>query len=255
LGRVSLATWNSVLSSIGFSLHVLGVGAPVNAYSGGALLGCVTALRGFKKCNTLGYGVSCMSLDYLCGSPGLMVMLMRSLGLLLEEHRVIERALNLLENASLRLLRGEPVDMRVFPLLLRFLREFDLQHVEKEERVCSRIRQRVSSDILEDLVSEHRLVKESLRTLLGMLEEDLKSMDGGRVRSVIGDVLGYVRLRRAHIFREESHLFNLATSILNEDDDRRLLEGFKEVEATTLKPGGRGELLKLLEEAELLLRS
>jgi hemerythrin-like domain-containing protein len=183
-----------------------------------------------------------------------MVVLMRSLGLLLEDHRVMERALGLLENASLRLLRGEPVDVRVFPLLLRFLREFDLQHVEKEKRVCSLIRQRVSSDILEDLVSEHRLVKESLRTLLGVLEEDLESMDGGRVRSVIGDVLGYVRLKRAHIFREESHL-NLAMSVLNEDDDRRLLEEFKEVEATTLKPGGRGGLLKLLEEAELLLRS
>jgi len=75
------------------------------------------------------------------------------------------------------------------------------------------------------------------------------------VRSVVGDVLGYVRLRRAHISRVESHIFNLAMSILNEDDDRRLLEEFEEVEATTLKPGGRGELLKLLEEAELLLRS
>ena len=227
----------------------------MNAYSGGALLGCVTALRGFKKCNTLGYGVSCMSLDYLRGSPGLMVVLMRSLGLLLEDHRVMERALSLLENASLRLLRGEPVDVRVFPLLLRFLRGFDLLHMEKEERVCWLIRQRVSSDILEDLVSEHRLVKESLRTLLGVLEEALESMDGDRVRSVIGDVLGYVRLRRAHIFREESHIFNLATSILNEDDDRRLLEEFKEVEATTLKPGGVGELLNILEEVEIVLRS
>jgi hemerythrin-like domain-containing protein len=211
--------------------------------------------RLFKYCNTLGYGVSCMSLDYFCGSSSLMVMLMRSLGLLLEEHGVMERALGLLETASLRLLRGEPVDMRVFPLLLRFFRGFDLQHVEKEERVCSRIRQRVSQGILEDLVSEHRFLEESLRTLLGVLEEDLKSMDGDRVRSVIGDVLGYVRLRRAHISRVESHIFNLAMSVLNEDDDRRLLEEFKEVEATTMEFGGRRELLKLLEEVELLLRS
>jgi hemerythrin-like domain-containing protein len=213
------------------------------------------SLHGFLECNTLSYGVSCMSLDYLCGSSGLMVMLMRSLSLLVEEHRVIERALGLLETASLRLLRGEPVDMRVFPLLLRFFRGFDLQHVEKEERVCSHIRQRVSQGILEDLVSEHRFLEESLRTLLGVLEEDLKSMDGDRVRSVVGDVLGYVRLRRAHISRVESHIFNLASSILNEDDDRRLLEEFEEVEATTLKPGGRGELLNILEEVELLLRS
>jgi hemerythrin-like domain-containing protein len=184
-----------------------------------------------------------------------MVMLMRSLGLLLEEHRVMERALGLLETASLRLLRGEPVDMRVFPLLLRFLREFDLQHAEKEERVCSHIRLRVSSRILEDLASEHRLLEESLRTLLGILEEDLESMDGDRVRGAIGDILGYVRLRRAHISKVESNIFNLASSVLNEDDDRRLLEEFKEVEATTLKPGGRGELLKLLEEAELLLEA
>jgi hemerythrin-like domain-containing protein len=125
--------------------------------------------------------------------------------------------------------------------------------VEKEERVFSCIRQRVPPGTLEDLVSGHRLVKESLRTLLGIVEEDLESMDGEHVRSVIGDILGYVRLRRAHISREESRL-NLAASILNEDDDRRFLEEFKEVEATTLKPGGREGLLKLLEEAELLLR-
>jgi hemerythrin-like domain-containing protein len=195
-----------------------------------------------------------MDLDYFCGSPGLMVMLMRSLGLLLEEHGVIERALGLLENASLRLLRGEPVDLRVFPLLLRFLRGFDLQHVEKEGRVYSYIRRKVSPGTLEDLVSEHRLMEESLRTLLGVLEEDLGSMDGDRVRSVIGDILGYVRLRRAHISRVESNIFNLAASVLNEDDDRRLLEEFKEVEATAMEFGGRGELLELLEEAELLLR-
>jgi hemerythrin-like domain-containing protein len=239
----------------GFSFHVLGVEASLKAYSGGNPPRMCNSLEGFLECNTLGYGVSCMSLDYLRGSRGLMVMLMRSLGLLLEEHRVMERALGLLETASLRLLRGEPVDMRVFPLLLIFLKEFDLQHVEKEERVCSRIKQRVSQGILEDLVSEHRLLEESLRTLLGVLEEDLKSMDGDRVRSVIGDVLGYVRLRRAHISRVESHIFNLAMSVLNEDDDRRLLEEFEEVEATTLKPGGRGELLNILEEVELLLRS
>jgi hemerythrin-like domain-containing protein len=239
----------------GFSFHVLGVEASLKAYSGGNPPRMCNSLEGFLECNTLGYGVSCMSLDYLRGSRGLMVMLMRSLGLLLEEHRVMERALGLLENASLRLLRGEPVDMRVFPLLLIFLKEFDLQHVEKEERVCSRIKQRVSQGILEDLVSEHRLLEESLRTLLGVLEEDLKSMDGDRVRSVIGDVLGYVRLRRAHISRVESHIFNLAMSVLNEDDDRRLLEEFKEVEATTLKPGGRGELLNILEEVEIVLRS
>jgi hypothetical protein len=53
----------------------------------------------------------------------------------------------------------------------------------------------------------------------------------------------------------ESHIFNLAMSVLNEDDDRRLLEEFKEVEATTMEFGGRRELLKLLEEVELLLRS
>jgi hemerythrin-like domain-containing protein len=88
-----------------------------------------------------------------------------------------------------------------------------------------------------------------------VLEEDLKSMDGDRVRSVIGDVLGYVRLRRAHISRIESNILNLAASVLNEDDDRRLLEEFEEVEATTLKPGGRGKLLNILEEVELLLRS
>jgi hypothetical protein len=64
-----------------------------------------------------------------------------------------------------------------------------------------------------------------------------------------------VRLRRAHISRVESHIFNLAMSILNENDDRRLLEEFKEVEATTLKPGGRGELLNILEEVEIVLRS
>jgi hemerythrin-like domain-containing protein len=127
--------------------------------------------------------------------------------------------------------------------------------VEKEGRVYLYIRRKVSPGTLEDLVSEHRLMEESLRTLLGVLEEDLGSMDGDRVRSVIGDVLGYVRLRRAHISRVESNIFNLAASILDEEDDRRLLEEFKEVEATAMEFGGRGELLELLEEAELLLRS
>jgi hemerythrin-like domain-containing protein len=64
-----------------------------------------------------------------------------------------------------------------------------------------------------------------------------------------------VRLRRAHISRVENHIFNLAASALNEDDDRRLLEEFKEVETTTLNPGSKEELLNILEEVEIVLRS
>ncbi len=179
---------------------------------------------------------------------------MRSLDLLMEEYRVVRRALDLLERASLKLLRGERVDLKVFSMLLRFLREFDLRSMEKEERVCLLVRSRNSSKLVDSLISEHGSLAGILRALLEIFGEDLESMDLERVRSVIGDVLGYVRLRRTHISKVEDGIFKLAQETLNEDDDRKLIEEFEEIEAKT-PPGGKEQLIKLLDEVETLLKT
>jgi len=62
------------------------------------------------------------------------VLNMRSIDLLVYDHRIIERGLNLLQAAVSKLEKNEKVSTEVFEKLIRFFREFaDKCHHGKEE--------------------------------------------------------------------------------------------------------------------------
>jgi len=181
---------------------------------------------------------------------------MKSLELLEEEHRDMERALDLLETAVFKILRGESVDPKAITLLLRFFREYAFCHEEKIEKALFPLLESKNPPLrglIAELKSEHALSRRALRTLQEIFEEEFKGVN--HERGGLADALSYVRSRRLHMFKE-GELFRTAREVLSEDDDKRLLEEFKEIESNILGPKVQEhpkQLTELLDEVEMLL--
>jgi len=182
---------------------------------------------------------------------------MKTLELLEEGHRVIGRALDLLETAVFKILRGESVDPKAITLLLRFFREYAFCHEEKVEKALFPLLESKNPPLrglIAELKSEHALSRRALRTLREIFEEEFKGVNH-ELREALADALSYVRSRRLHMFKEEE-LFRIAREVLSEDDDRRLLEEFREIESNILGPKVQEclkQLTELLDEVEMLL--
>ena len=169
---------------------------------------------------------------------------------------MIERAASLLEEAALKLYKGEAVNMRAFALLLMFFKEFtDKCHHGKEERVLfpfleSKGIPREGGPIGVMLV-EHDIG----RRLIKALEEDLENIerDPEARRDAVDSALSYVRLIREHIFKEDNILFKIADELMSADEDKRLVEEFEKMEINTIGPGVHEQLIKLLDEIESIL--
>jgi hemerythrin-like domain-containing protein len=181
---------------------------------------------------------------------------MKALESLMEEHRVMERAASLLEEATLKLYRGEAVNRRAFALLLMFFKEFtDKCHHGKEEGALFPFLE--SKGIPREggpigvMLMEHDIG----RRLIKALEEDLENIerDPEARRDAVDSALSYVRLIREHIFKEDSILFKIADELMSADEDKRLVEEFEKIEINTIGPGVHEQLIKLLDEIESIL--
>jgi len=169
------------------------------------------------------------------------------------EHRLIERLLDLLEGAAERLKGGEEISPRALEGALGFIRTFaDRCHHGKEE------------DSLFPLLEERGVAREGgpLGVLLREHEEGRGLVRGlaaavGRYRDgdpkvrerIAEDAQGYIRLLRKHIRKEDDVLFPIADHLLSLSEQRRLLRRFAQVEEE-IGAGTHERLEELLVELE-----
>ncbi len=182
---------------------------------------------------------------------------MKSIESLMNEHRVIEHGLALLEKIIKRLNSGERIPADIIRILIRFFREFaDKCHHGKEEDSLfplleSRGIPRIGGPIGVMLV-EHQMGRDYIR---GM-EEALSEIETGEEakNNFINNAISYIALLRDHIFKEDNILFRMAESVLDQDDDARLEKEFKRIEVERLGPGVHEELIASLSKVEEFLK-
>jgi hemerythrin-like domain-containing protein len=141
-----------------------------------------------------------------------------------EEHRVILRALGVLEAAAARLAGGRPLPEGWWPEIIWWLRAFaDKNHHAKEETSLfpAMVKAGVPSTggPIDVMLEEHRRG----RTLV-------RAMEAGEpaARAAARE---YVALLREHIEKENGVLFPLADAVLDEAAQRALQREFDTVEA------------------------
>ncbi|MCG3130758.1 MAG: hypothetical protein FLDDKLPJ_01530 [Phycisphaerae bacterium] len=169
--------------------------------------------------------------------------------ILMDEHRVIERVLDALEEK----LRREPRVCRRFVTdAIDFFRNFaDGCHHHKEEDELFPVLEsagipRVGGPI-GCMLHEH----DEGRRLIRRMEEHLDAASQGEpradavVRSAAAD---YAHMLRFHIQKEDTILFRMADQVLGEEEQRLMLEAFDRAEHHNGDAGKHERYLKLAEK-------
>jgi len=142
-----------------------------------------------------------------------------------EEHRVILRALGVLEAAAVRLAGGRPLPEGWWPEIIWWLRSFaDKNHHAKEETSLfpAMVKAGVPSvgGPIEVMLEEHQRGRALVR-----------AMEAGEPATRAAKAREYVALLREHIEKENGVLFPLADAVLDAAAQRALQREFDAVEA------------------------
>ena len=175
--------------------------------------------------------------------------------LLMEEHRAIERMLDVVERAATRFERGDPVPPRLFSEAATFFASFAdrCHHAKEEKHLFTRMSERgipVEGGPLGVMYAEHEQGRAYVRL---MRQEGQRYAEGGQADA---DVLvdasrDYVRLLRQHIQKEDHVLYPMADRVLTAQDQQQLLEAFERVEREEMGEGEHERFHAMIEELGL----
>ncbi|MEL9941068.1 MAG: hemerythrin domain-containing protein [Ignisphaera sp.] len=184
-------------------------------------------------------------------------MNLRSIELLMNDHRVIEKALQLLENSVIKLQQGKNVDRKVFETLITFFKLFaDRCHHGKEESAFFPTLERLGipkeGGPIGVMLYEHDMGRRYIKNLEDSIEK-FYSGDASALQDIVENAYGYINLLRNHIFKEDNILFQLATQVLDYDTDRELVEEFERIEEERIGHGKHEELIRSINDLESIL--
>lgn len=155
---------------------------------------------------------------------------MKCTDLLSQEHKVILRALDVLDEMAERVEDDQPVDAGDVETLLRFLRTFaDDLHQNKEESALFPELLRTSAatqPALRHMLFEH----DQERSLVEGLEDSLRTKKGAEFSYFAGRLTD---LLRNHIRKEDSILFDIVDRSLSTEQDERVTSGLNQFEISS----------------------
>lgn len=171
-----------------------------------------------------------------------------------EEHRVIERMLDVLTKLSAKLSQGETPPLWIFTEASEFVADFAdaCHHAKEEKRMFPMLEEAgMSRDEgpLSVMLSDHergRAYNQAMRAAAQRLADGEESSR----QQLIDAINGYVELLRMHIKKEDNALFPMANRLLTSAQQKRLLEEFDAVEREETGEGVHEKYLTLLERAE-----
>ncbi len=178
-----------------------------------------------------------------------------------KDHRIIEIMLPALERLGEQARRSRPVDKDVAEIAVSFLRTFvDAYHHGKEEFQLfvgmERRGVRRDTGLVHHLLEEHGRGRSHVREMyasLARLPAGAADGDPQAAAAFAEHAISYVKLLRHHIREEDAELWPLASRVLSEDDDSRLMEACAQVERTALGEGGRDQYRGQAEEIARLV--
>lgn len=177
---------------------------------------------------------------------------MKATETLMAEHRVIERVVEVLEQASKRLEAGEYVRPGLFIEATDFIKGFtDGCHHKKEENVLFKTLEEhgmpVQGSPIGVMLHEHDQGRRFTNGLRAAAER-LQSGDTGAAKEVIQNALGYAALLRQHIEKEDHVLFPMADQLIPQDKHDQVWEGFEHVEHEETGEGVHEKYLALADK-------
>ena len=181
---------------------------------------------------------------------------MKATEILMNEHRLIEQALDCLEEAAGRLEDGEEIDPDFFIDAAAFVAGFaDGSHHRKEEDIL--FVAMTEKDMPADtgpvavMLHEH---EEGRRFTAGFRSgaEQMKTGDdaSGAALDVIRNAFDYVNLLREHIIKEDNVLFPMADQVISDDTMQVVSHEFDRILAEDTEDGTVAKYEALVEKLD-----
>jgi hemerythrin-like domain-containing protein len=179
---------------------------------------------------------------------------MKPTDILKDEHRSIERLLDVLETSVSRAKSGEPIPAQLFRDALHFTRMFtDGCHHRKEETILFPAMEQKGvpreGGPIGVMLEEHDAGRAHVRVMENAVHR-YETHETGAAEDLANHVSGFVVLLREHIKKEDNVLFMMADQHLSEADQRRLSQEFQDAESSSEACALKSELLVLLERLE-----
>ncbi len=145
---------------------------------------------------------------------------MDGIQLLIDEHVYIKRMLQVLRNASYKVMLGEEINFDDFASMIDFVRNYaDNHHHGKEEKFLFNKMIDEIGTVAEKLIRYGMLIEHDLgRLYMQQLEEALVKVKNGDDKAkidIIANAVGYTNLLTRHIDKEDEVVFTFAKKQLS----------------------------------------
>lgn len=180
---------------------------------------------------------------------------MKSIDLLVEEHKNIKRVLKVIRKMALLLYKSEDIEIDDFKKIIDFIKNYaDKHHHGKEEDILFDEMEKqldgfVAEGPLTAMFSEHDLA----RLFVSKIEENLKGAKEGNdkaILNVISNSIAYADLLNRHIEKEDDTIYIYGENNLDkkslEDVEKRIFE----VEKNAKEKNIQNKYIKLIENLE-----
>jgi hemerythrin-like domain-containing protein len=161
---------------------------------------------------------------------------MKSIDILVEEHRYIKLVLGAIRKQCIAVVHGGKVDFQLFYGIIDFVRNFaDKYHHKKEEDrlfniMAEQLGLGVASGPIAGMLVEHDIGRSHIMDLEKALKEcELGNMDA-KV-DIIANAIGYEQLLLKHIDKEDNAIYRHAEKRLSKETLEKLDVEFEEIEA------------------------
>jgi hemerythrin-like domain-containing protein len=155
------------------------------------------------------------------------------IGLLMMEHRLIERMIALMEKEVERIKKEKRANLEFIEKAVDFIRTYaDRLHHGKEEKILFRELKAKKLDeqlrkTMEELIEEHRWGRKKVKELVDASQK-YKEGDGKAIHTILECLKGFVRFYPQHIEKEDKHFFIPVMNYLNQAEQESMLEEERE---------------------------
>jgi len=180
---------------------------------------------------------------------------MKSIELLVSEHKNIKRMLRVIKEVSYRIYEHASVDLNDFDLMIDFIKNYaDKHHHKKEENILfdemgKHLGEAIVDGPLLAMFSEHDLG----RMYISNLEEAVRAVKNGNERKnidIISNARAYADLLERHIAKEDDTIYVFGENKLSDESLKFVEDEMMKVESEAKKINLQKKYIELLEKLE-----
>ncbi len=178
---------------------------------------------------------------------------MRPTEILKEEHRIIEKVLDAINNEVARLREGGAFIPAFFETAVDFIRNFaDGAHHAKEEDQLFPLLERLGVPKEEGpvgcMLKEHEQGRQYVRNIVAALEQAVAGQTEAAAQAATENAAGYAALLRDHIYKEDNILYPLGDSLMKQEDQAELTTVFDRIEREYAAAGHAEKYRRIADE-------